>query len=145
MIWVRRDCSADRSFWQPTSTSTRRTIMCKPNDNIAERYAAYQKQPGSMKRALSNFNRITEERFAMFKDVVKDHEDIGKAAIVIMATNYASYLMKLANDETKTPERRVYELAGAIAPMYEMMYDRLTKETIEDMIKKVGTEESPNA
>ena len=119
--------------------------MCKPNDNIAERYAAYQKQPGAMKRALSNFNRITEERFAMFKGVVNDHEDIGKAAIVIMATNYASYLMKLANDETKSPERRVYELAGAIAPMYEMMYDRLTQETINEMANSLANEDKTDA
>ncbi|WP_405325625.1 hypothetical protein [Fibrobacter sp.] len=114
-------------------------------DNIAVRYEAFQKRPGSMNNALRNFSRITEETYASFKSVVADHADIGKAAIVIMASNFASHLVKLATDESKDKARRIYEVSGAIAPMYEMMYDRLTKETIEDMLKQVGTEESPNA
>lgn len=31
------------------------------NDNINERYEAYEKMPGSMKCALGNFNRIRRE------------------------------------------------------------------------------------
>ena len=102
-------------------------------DNINERYKAYEKKPGSMKSALENFNRITEQTYAVFRDVVKDHSDIGKASIVIMAANLASHIMNIANDETKPKARRIYEIAGTIAPMYEMFYDRLTRETIEGM------------
>lgn len=103
------------------------------NDNINERYEAYEKKPGSMKCALGNFNRITEKKYAAFRDVVKDHSDIGKASIVIMASNLASHIVKAANDESKPKARRIYEIAGIIAPMYEMFYDRLTRETIEGM------------
>jgi len=114
-------------------------------DNIAVRYEAFQKRPGSMNNALRNFSRITEETYESFKSVVEDHADIGKAAIVIMASNFASHLVKLATDESMDKARRIYEVSGAIAPMYEMMYERLTRETIENMIKNVGTEEESNA
>ncbi|SHL53153.1 hypothetical protein [Fibrobacter sp. UWH4] len=43
------------------------------NDNINERYEAYEKKLGSMKCALGNFNRITEQTYAVFRDVVNDH------------------------------------------------------------------------
>ena len=46
-------------------------------DNINERYKSFEKRPGSLKNALGNFNRITEETYAVFRDVVKDHSDIG--------------------------------------------------------------------
>ena len=101
-------------------------------DNINERYKAYEKKPGSMKSALENFNRITEQTYAVFRKVVEDHADIGKASIVIMAANLASHIVKTANDETKPKARRINEIAGTIAPMYEMFYDRLTRETIEE-------------
>lgn len=102
-------------------------------DNINERYKVYVKKPGSMKRSLENFNKITEKNYSVFREVVEDHSDIGKAAIVIMATNLASHIMKAANDESKPKARRIYEIAGIIAPMYEMFYDRLTRETIEGL------------
>ncbi len=103
------------------------------NDNINERYEAYEKKPGSMKCALGNFNRITEKKYAAFREIIEDHSDIGKASIVIMASNLASHIVKAANDESKPKARRIYEIAGIIAPMYEMFYDRLTRETIEEM------------
>lgn len=70
-------------------------------DNINERYKSFEKRPGSLKNALGNFNRITEETYAVFRDVVKDHSDIGKASIVIMASNLASHIVKVANDDSK--------------------------------------------
>ncbi len=102
-------------------------------DNINERYKSFEKRPGSLKNALGNFNRITEETYAVFRDVVKDHSDIGKASIVIMAFNLASHIVKAANDDSKPKARRIYEIAGIIVPMYEMFYDRLTRETIEGL------------
>lgn len=110
-------------------------------DNINERYKSFEKRPGSLKNALGNFNRITEETYAVFRDVVKDHSDIGKASIVIMASNLASHIVKAANDESKPKARRIYEIAGIIAPMYEMFYDRLTRETIEGMEGEMEGEE----
>ena len=110
---------------------SRETFMKK--DNINERYKSFEKRPGSLKNALGNFNRITEKRYAVFRDVVKDHSDIGKASIVIMARNQASHLLKLANDESIPKAVRINEIAGIIAPMYEMFYDRLIRETIEGL------------
>ena len=103
------------------------------NDNINERYEAYEKKPGSMKCALGNFNRITEKKYAAFREIIEDHSDIGKASIVIMARNQASHLLKLANDESIPKADRINEIAGIIAPMFEMFYDRLTRETIEGL------------
>ena len=102
-------------------------------DNINDRYKTFEGKPGSIKSALENFNRFTERTYAAFREIVQDHSDIGKAAIVIMAMNQASHLLKLANDETKPKARRINEIAGTIAPMYEMFYDRLTRETIEGL------------
>ena len=109
-------------------------------DNINDRYKAYEKKPGSMKSALGNFNRITEQTYAVFREVVEDHADIGKASIVIMASNLASHIVKTANDETKPKVSRIYEIAGIIAPMYEMFYDRLTRETIEGLEGEIEEE-----
>ena len=103
------------------------------NDNINERYEAYEKKPGSMKCALGNFNRITEKTYAAFREIIEDHSDIGKASIVIMARNQASHLLKLANDESIPRDRRIHEIAEVVAPMFEMFYDRLTRETIEGL------------
>jgi len=102
-------------------------------DNINERYKSFEKRPGSLKNALSNFNRITEETYAAFREIIVDHSDIGKASIVIMARNQASHLLKLANDESIPKADRINEIADVIAPMFEMFYDRLIRETIEGM------------
>lgn len=102
-------------------------------DNINERYEAYENKPGSMKCALGKFNKITEKTYAAFREIIEDHSDIGKASIVIMARNQASHLLKLANDECIPKADRTNEIAGIIAPMFEMFYDRLTRETIEGL------------
>ena len=105
------------------------------NDNINERYEAYEKKPGSMKCALGNFN------YAAFREIIEDHSDIGKAPIVIMARNQASHLLKLASDESIPKDRRIHEIAEVIAPMFEMFYDRLTRETIEGLEGEMEGEE----
>lgn len=111
------------------------------NDNINERYEAYEKKPGSMKCALGNFNRITEKKYAAFREIIEDHSDIGKASIVIMARNQASHLLKLASDESIPKADRINEIAEVIAPMFEMFYDRLTRETIEGLEGEMEGEE----
>lgn len=110
-------------------------------DNINERYEAYEKKPGSMKCALGNFNKITEKTYATFRKNIEDHSDIGKASIVIMARNQASHLLKLANDECIPKDRRIHEIAEIIAPMFEMFYDRLTRETIEGLEGEIEGDE----
>lgn len=114
-------------------------------DNISVRYEAFQKRPGSMNNALRNFSRITEDTYANFKSIMGDHTDIGKAAIVIMASNFASHLVKLATDESIDKARRIYEVSGAIAPMYELMHERLTRETIEEMAKSMESDGNANS
>ena len=64
-------------------------------DNINERYKSFEKRPSSLKNALDNFNRITEETYAVFRDVVKDHSDIGKASIVICSAFLRSCIWNL--------------------------------------------------
>lgn len=102
-------------------------------DNINDRYKTFEGKPGSIKSALENFNRFTERTYAAFREIVQDHSDIGKAAIVIMAHNQASHLLKLANDESKPKDGRIMEISAIIAPMFEMLYERLTRETIEGL------------
>ena len=102
-------------------------------DNINDRYKTFEEKPGSIKSALENFNRFTERTYAAFREIVQEHSDIGKAAIVIMAMNQASHLLKLANDESKPKDGRIMEILAIIAPMFEMFYERLTRETIEGL------------
>ena len=43
-----------------------------PNDNINERYQAFEKKPGSMKKALAYFYNVTEDSFDAFREVVQN-------------------------------------------------------------------------
>ena len=43
--------------------------MRHPDDNIDQRYALYQKKPGSINAAIQNFNRITEKSYTTFKPI----------------------------------------------------------------------------
>ena len=104
-------------------------------DNIDARYKLYKEKPDALKRALVSSHRVTEETYSTFCEVLQEHSDIGKAAIVIMAMNYASHILKNACDESKDKSLRIREIAGAIAPMYELLYNRLTRETIEELEK----------
>ena len=105
--------------------------MRHPDDNIDKRYALYQKKPGSINAAIQNFNRITEKSYTTFKEIMEDHADIGKAAIVMMASNQAAHLISIGCDEDRPRSERIHEISAIIAPMFELMYDRLTRETIE--------------
>jgi len=103
------------------------------NDNIDARYQFYKEKPEALKRALVSFHRLTEETYSTFCDVLQEHSDIGKAAVVIMAMNYASHIFKNACDETKDKKLRIKEITEAIAPMYDLLYDRLTRESIDEL------------
>ena len=51
-----------------------------------------------------------------------------------MANNHASNLVHLANDFSLSRQERVDKIASMLAPMYSMMYDRLTSESIDSLI-----------
>lgn len=106
-------------------------------DNIDTRYKFFKEKPEALKRALVSSRQITENTYSTFCNIVQEHSDIGKAAIVIMAMNYASHIFKNACDESKDKKLRIKEITEAIAPMYELMYDRLTRETI-DVLEKIS-------
>lgn len=102
-------------------------------DNIDARYKLYKEKPDALKRAFVSFHRLTEETYSTFCEVLQEHSDIGKAAIVIMAMNYASHIFKNACNESKEKKLRIKEITDAIVPLYELMYDRLTRETIDEL------------
>lgn len=107
--------------------------MRNSTDNLERRYAAFTATPGAMPKALHNFTKITDKTYDAFKSIIEEHPKLGKAAIVIMASNLASHLVQMANDETKSKAERIYNITGAIAPMYELMYDKLTAEVIDSL------------
>lgn len=103
------------------------------SDNIDARYKSYKENPSVLKKALLDFHKTTENTYSSFREVIQEHSDIGKATIVIMAMNYASHLMKMACDESKPKDLRISEISNFIAPMYELLYDRLTRESVENL------------
>lgn len=102
-------------------------------DNINTRYKAYKENPSTLRKMLLNFHKTTEITYSVFREIVQEHSDIGKATIVIMAMNYASHIVKIACDESKSEMLRINEISNFIAPMYELLYDRLARETIEQL------------
>ncbi len=112
--------------------------MFEKEDNIERRYKALMSKPGTLERVLSGFHSMTERTYKAFHELVQEHADIGKAAIVIMASNQASHLLEIARDEDKPRKDRVREISAIIAPMFELMYERLTRETIEQIDQELG-------
>ena len=110
------------------------------SDNIDSRYKLYKENPNALKKALCNFHETTEKTYLSFREVMQEHSDIGKASIVIMAMNYASHIMKMACDASKPKNLRISEITKVIAPMYELLYDRLTRETFENLEKELEGE-----
>ena len=103
------------------------------SDNIDARYKSFKNNPNALKKALLDFHNKTENTYSMFREIIQEHSDIGKASIVVMAMNYASHLMKMACDESKPKNLRISEITNVIAPMYELLYDRLTRESVENL------------
>jgi len=103
-------------------------------DNIAQRFETYRRHPQLLQESLANFHYNTEKTYNAFKNLMEKHADIGKGAIIIMANNFAAHMFKLANDESIDEYQRRYELAVAISPLYELLYDRLATESIDAML-----------
>lgn len=102
-------------------------------DNISSRYQALKQKPGAIENALSKFHIRTEETYKAFSEIVEEHSDIGKAAIIMMAVNNATHLVRISRDEDWDDNTIVTEIATMIAPMYELLYDKLVRETIDQM------------
>lgn len=100
-------------------------------DSIYAGYNSFKYMPGALEQLLGKYHKLTENAYATFRDVVVSHSDIGKFAIIFMVRDQAAQLLKIACDESKDQYIKVFEMGRVIAPMFEMFYDRLTKEIIE--------------
>jgi len=109
--------------------------MKDPNDNLDRIYANYSRQPEELKKTFNNFNSYTEKTYKAFKEIIEEHPNIsGKSAMVIMARNQASHLITMARDPEKNYKEILYGITAVICPMFQMMYDKYTEETIEKML-----------
>lgn len=114
--------------------------MNLPKDNLDSSYKTIKDHPTKLNQTLGKFNIYTERTYAAFKDVVGKHEYMGKAAIVIMARNMATHLIDTARNQESPYKETVYSVTATIAPMFQMMYDRLTEETIESLLENANKE-----
>ncbi len=107
--------------------------MSKPADDIDESYQQIKNWPGYIEGWLKTFKEFSEGTYSVFREIVQEHPDIGKAAIIIMAHNQAGNLLTRVRDSSCSDDDALNEVVGALAPMYEMFYDRLIHETIENL------------
>ena len=107
--------------------------MSKPTDDIDESYRQIKNWPGYIEGWLKTFKTFSEGTYGVFREIVQEHPDIGKAAIIIMAHNQAGNLLTRVRDSSCSDDDALNEVVGALAPMYEMFYDRLIQETIENL------------
>ena len=105
--------------------------MRDPNDNLDRIYENYMAQPDGLRQTFENFNERTERTYQAFKEIMAEHPDMGKAAMVIMAGNQASHIIAVARDKGKNYAEVLSEIIVMISPMFQVMYDRLVSETIE--------------
>ncbi len=113
--------------------------MRDPNDNLDRIYANYSRQPEELRKTFNNFNSYTEKTYSAFKEIIGEHPNMsGKSAMVIMARNQASHLITMARDPEKSYNEILYGITAVICPMFQMMYDRFTRETIEHMMAEEG-------
>lgn len=115
--------------------------MQEREDNIERRYKALASKPGAIGKTLSAFHKRTERTYKAFHEIIQEHADIGKAAIVIMASNQAAHLLDIGCDADRPRGERLNAISAIIAPMFELMYDRLIQETIERLDEEL--EEMP--
>ncbi len=106
------------------------------SDSIYAGYNSFKYMPGALEHVLGEYYKLTENAYATFRDVAVAHSDIGKSAIVFMVRNQATQLLKIACDESKDQSKKVFEIGHVLAPMFEMFYDRLIKETVEWLEKE---------
>lgn len=107
--------------------------MRHPKDNIDQRYDILRQDPENLNYTLKKFNETTERTYSAFKEIIEDHDGIGKAILPIMAMNQASHILKVAEDDTLTKEEKKFRIHVIIAPMFSMLYDRLTKESLDNL------------
>ena len=107
--------------------------MSKSTDDIDEIYQRIKNWPGYIENWLKCFREFSEGTYDVFREIVQDHPDIGKAAIIIMAHNQAANLLSRVRDSSRSDDDALNDIVGGLAPMYEMFYDRLTRETIENL------------
>ena len=107
--------------------------MRERNDNMDRLYERCMAEPGEMHKAFENFNECTEKTYQAFKEIMEEHPNMGKAAMVIMAGNQASHLIAIARNKDKSYAEVLSEIIVMISPLFQVMYDRLVAETIEKM------------
>ena len=107
--------------------------MSKLTDDIDESYRQIKNWPGYIEGWLKTFKTFSEGTYGVFRDIVQEHSDIGKAAIIIRAHNQAGNLLTRVRKSSCSDDDALNEIVGALAPMYEMFYDRLIHETIENL------------
>lgn len=108
--------------------------MCKENDNLETVYKSFEANPDFIRKSLTTFHTNTERAYAAFKSIVDDHEDMGKAAIIIMARNQATHLMEIAKSDDKNALNKVVSI---LSPMYTMLYDRYTEDSINELVNSL--------
>lgn len=112
-------------------------------DNIEESYQKIVDRPDLIKTTLCKFEEFASRTYDAFKDVISKHTGMGKAAIVIMARNQATHVIDIVRNSCidangqQNYKQLVYEITALLAPMYVMMHDRLTKESLEELIAEV--------
>ena len=96
--------------------------MNLPKDNLDSTYESFKKHPDDLSLTLDKFNTYTERTYE-----------------VIMARNQATHLIDMARDQKSSYQQIVANIVSAIAPMFQMMYDRYTEEeeAIDFICKKL--------
>jgi hypothetical protein len=113
--------------------------MRDPNDNLDSVYQAFKDQSEDLRQLFEDFNAWTEKTYQAFKEIMEEHPDIGRAAMVIMARNQASHIISIVRNG-KTRGEVFRNVTAMISPMFQMMYDRLVSETIESEMSGSGEE-----
>jgi hypothetical protein len=107
--------------------------MYNPKDDIEESYDEIKDDREYVEGWLGSFLEVTEGTYGVFRDIMEEHENMGKAAIIVMAQNQAGNLLEKVRDGDMSDEDALMEMIRALAPMYEMFYDRYTQEAIENL------------
>ena len=107
--------------------------MSNPRDEIDESYDKIKDDHDYMRDWLGSFHEISEGTYGVFRDLMEEHEHMGKAAILIMAHHQAGNLLERVRDGDMSDDDAMLEMVRALAPMYEMFYDRYTQEAIENL------------
>ena len=107
--------------------------MSNPKDDLDESYDEIKDDREYVDAWLGNFLEVAEGTYGVFRDLMREHENMGKAAIIVMAHHHAGNLLLRVRDGDLSDEDALLETIRALAPMYEMFYDRYTRERIEGL------------